>query len=75
MIWFLSLFNREFEQRHALLIIFLASSFWGVLWVPMRHIEAMGLSGFWICERTYVRAESLNDQCRVYYSLGVQNQQ
>lgn len=48
MIWFLSLFNREYEQRHALLIIFLASSFWGVLWVPMRHIEAMGLSGLWV---------------------------
>ena len=48
MSWFLSLFNREFEQRHALLIIFLASSFWGVLWVPMRHIEAMGLSGLWV---------------------------
>lgn len=48
MIWFLSLFNREFERRHALLIIFLASSFWGVLWVPMRHIEAMGLSGLWV---------------------------
>jgi len=31
-----------------LLIIFLASSFWGVLWVPMRHIEAMGLSGLWV---------------------------
>ena len=48
MIWFLSLFTREYEQRHALLIIFLGSSFWGVLWVPMRHIEAMGLSGLWV---------------------------
>ena len=48
MIWFLSLFTREYEQRHALLIIFLASSFWGVLWVPMRHIEAMGLTGLWV---------------------------
>ena len=48
MIWFLSLFTREYRQRHALLIIFLASSFWGVLWVPMRHIEAMGLSGLWV---------------------------
>jgi len=48
MISFLSLFTREYEQRHALLIIFLASSFWGVLWVPMRHIEAMGLSGLWV---------------------------
>ena len=48
MIWFVSLFTREYEQRHALLIIFLASSFWGVLWVPMRHIEAMGLSGLWV---------------------------
>ena len=48
MIWFLSLFTREYEQRHALLIIFLASSFWGVLWMPMRHIEAMGLSGLWV---------------------------
>ena len=49
MIWFLSLFTREYEQRQALLIIFLASSFWGVLWVPMRHIEAMGLSGLVGC--------------------------
>ena len=48
MIWFLSLFTREYEQRLALLIIFLASSFWGVLWVPMRYIEAMGLSGLWV---------------------------
>lgn len=48
MSWFLSLFTREYEQRHALLIIFLASSFWGVLWVPMRHIEAMGLTGLWV---------------------------
>ena len=48
MIWFSSLFTREYEQRQALLIIFLASSFWGVLWVPMRHIEAMGLSGLWV---------------------------
>ena len=48
MIWFLSLFTREYEQRQALLIIFLAASFWGVLWVPMRHIEAMGLSGLWV---------------------------
>ena len=48
MIWFLSLFTREYEQRQALLIIFLASSFWGVLWVPMRYIEAMGLSGLWV---------------------------
>ena len=48
MIWFLSLVTREYEQRHALVIIFLASSFWGVLWVPMRHIEAMGLSGLWV---------------------------
>lgn len=48
MIWFLSLFTREYEQRHALVIIFLASSFWGVLWVPMRHIEAIGLSGLWV---------------------------
>ncbi|MDC0649775.1 DMT family transporter [Alphaproteobacteria bacterium] len=48
MIWFLSLFTREYKQRQALLIIFLASSFWGVLWVPMRHIEAMGLSGLWV---------------------------
>ena len=48
MIWFLTLFTREYAQRQALLIIFLASSFWGVLWVPMRHIEAMGLSGLWV---------------------------
>ena len=48
MIWFFSLFTREYKQRQALLIVFFASSFWGVLWVPMRYIEAMGLSGLWV---------------------------
>ncbi|MGA0912867.1 MAG: DMT family transporter [Candidatus Puniceispirillaceae bacterium] len=48
MIWFLSLFTRQYEHRQALLIIFLASSLWGVLWVPMRYIEGMGLSALWV---------------------------
>ncbi len=48
MIWFFSLFTRQYEQRQALLIIFFASSFWGVLWVPMRYIGAMGLSRLWV---------------------------
>lgn len=48
MIWFLSLFTRQYEYRQALLIIFLASSLWGVLWVPMRYIEGMGLSALWV---------------------------
>jgi len=42
------IFVRRYAHKQALLIIFLASALWGVLWVPMRHIEGYGLSGLWV---------------------------
>ena len=48
MVWFLSLFTKEYKLRDALVIIFFSSSFWGVLWMPMRYIEAMGISALWV---------------------------
>lgn len=39
---------REHSQRTASIIVFVASSFWGLMWVPMRMTEAMGLSPLWV---------------------------
>ena len=38
-------FVRRYAHYHALLIGFLASAIWGVLWVPMRCAESFGISG------------------------------
>jgi len=48
MTWFLTLFTKEYSLSRALLVIFISSSFWGVLWVPMRHVESMGISSLWV---------------------------
>ena len=29
-------------------MVFVASSFWGILWVPMRMTESMGVSPLWV---------------------------
>ena len=42
------IFSRRYAHHHAMLIVFLASALWGVLWIPMRHIESFGLSGLWV---------------------------
>ena len=47
MAWAFSLFSREYPPRQAFAIIVLSSAVWGVLWVPMRHLEALGLEGLW----------------------------
>lgn len=47
MTWLLSLFSRQYPPRQAFTIIFLSSALWGVLWVPMRHLETLGLNGLW----------------------------
>ena len=46
--WFVSLFTREYSLGRASLVIFISSSFWGVLWMPMRHVESMGVSSLWV---------------------------
>ena len=39
---------KEYQLRHALAIIFVSLSFWGLLWKPIRGIEAMGISALWV---------------------------
>lgn len=39
---------REHDQRTASLIVFIASSFWGLMWVPMRLTESMGVAPLWV---------------------------
>ena len=39
---------RRYSYHHALLIVFLSSAIWGVLWVPMRYAESFGISGLWV---------------------------
>ena len=42
------LFSRLYAHHHAVPIVFLASAIWGVLWIPMRNTESLGLSGLWV---------------------------
>lgn len=42
------IFSRRYAHHHAMLIVFLASALWGVLWIPMRYAETFGLSGLWV---------------------------
>ena len=42
------IFSRRYAHHHAMLIVFLASALWGVLWIPMRYTESLGLSGLWV---------------------------
>ena len=45
MIQFLS---AQHSQRTASLMVFVASSLWGLLWVPMRMTESMGVAPLWV---------------------------
>ena len=42
------IFSGRYAHHHAMLIVFLASALWGVLWMPMRYTESFGLSGLWV---------------------------
>ena len=42
------IFSHRYAHHHAMLIVFLASALWGVLWVPMRYTASFGLSGLWV---------------------------
>ena len=42
-----SIFYRQHPPRQAFLLVFLSSAIWGLLWVPMRHLESIGLPGLW----------------------------
>ena len=42
-----AVFHRQYPPRQALLLVFLSSAIWGLLWVPMRYLGSVGLSGLW----------------------------
>ena len=42
------IFVRRYAHHHALLIVFLSSAIWGVLWAPMRFAESSGISALWV---------------------------
>ena len=42
-----ALFFAQLPLRYALLVVFLATSIWGVLWIPLRWLDAIGIHGLW----------------------------
>ena len=44
----LTFFTRQHGQRTASLIVFLSSAAWGILWVPMRYADSLGLPPLWV---------------------------
>ena len=41
-------FSKQHSQRNASIMVFAASSMWGLLWVPMRLTESMGVAPLWV---------------------------
>ena len=41
-------FLRQHSYRNASLIVLVSSASWGVLWVPIRYAESLGLSAMWV---------------------------
>ena len=44
----IEIFSRQHSQRTASVLVFAASSMWGLLWVPMRFTESMGVAPLWV---------------------------
>ena len=44
----LQILSRQHSQRTASIMVFAASSMWGLLWVPMRLTESMGVAPLWV---------------------------
>ena len=42
-----ALFFGQLPIRKALLVVFFATSIWGVLWIPLRWLDAVGISELW----------------------------
>ena len=43
----LSFLTQTYSKRSAMILIFVSASVWGVLWIPLRVIESLGLTGLW----------------------------
>ena len=41
-------FFRQHNHRTASLIVFLSSGVWGIMWLPMRHVESLGVDPIWV---------------------------
>ena len=44
----LEILSRQHSQRTASIMVFAASSMWGLMWVPMRLTESMGVTPLWV---------------------------
>ena len=44
----MTFFTREHGQRTASILVFLSSAAWGIMWVPMRYAESVGLPPLWV---------------------------
>jgi len=42
-----ALFQQEMSTRKALMAVFISSSIWGVLWVPLRWLDLLGYQELW----------------------------
>ena len=43
----LTLLNKTYPKKTAMIVVLVSSSIWGVLWIPLRYIESFGLPGVW----------------------------
>ena len=44
---FTALFTARLEKRKAMALVFVGSSIWGLLWIPLRWLDAVGYVGLW----------------------------
>jgi len=44
---FAALMHQELKKKTAMIVVFVGSSVWGFLWMPLRAIEAEGMGGIW----------------------------
>ena len=42
-----TLLNKTLPRKTAMMVVLISSSIWGLLWIPLRHIEHQGLEGIW----------------------------
>lgn len=43
----IALLDKQMEKKTAMVSVFLCTSVWGLLWMPLRYIESVGLASLW----------------------------
>ena len=61
-------FTRQHGQRTASVIVFLSSAAWGIMWVPVRYAEAVGLPPLWVQLLFVLSPESSWCRCNGMFS-------